>query len=271
MKKAYHYTDWRLNDKKEFCGINFGYDFCAEHEFGIAGIREGFGIKTYTGNQTINAIKKFVGTLKPTLGIDARLITQKPLTLQFRQKGDFCAVYYASSKFSDSILEEGIKSLAWEMNKPHGKDLLCYWGDDSFMIITTNQDYYLLIRKAFAENNIAIFTAGKNGLVICMPNKLDDRTKTELYSSDLNMWELKQASDETGIERELKSAKKEMLVLTPGWKNRTTKEVHYWMNPKDQQKYNHGWFTAAELKEWINEKGPIIKTTETKIKNGNTK
>lgn len=266
MKKTYHYTSWRLTDKGELCGVNFGYDFCAEHESGIAGIRESFGIKSYvSGIKT--GIKKILGIFKPAMGIDARLITVKPNNLQFKQKGDFCCIYYSSDmlvKFSDSTFEDGIKSLSWEMSKPSGLDLCTYWGENCFMVITTNQPYFQTLKKGFNDVNMAIFTAGRLGLVLCLPDKLDDRTKTELYASDLNAWELRIAMDESGIEKELKSAKKEYFALNPAWKNPATKEIWFWMNPCETNQYNHGWFTIDELKEWTKEKGPIIK-----IKDGN--
>lgn len=262
MKKAYHYTSWRLNDKNEFCGINFGYDFCAEHEMGISGIRESFGIKTYSGNKTIVNIKKSIG-VKPTFGLDARIVKKKPQELQFKQKGEFCGIYYSSSvKLSDTAFDEGIKALSWEMNKPNGNDVVCYWGNNSFMFITTNEPNFQAIKKLLNENAAAIFIAGKHGLVICDPEKLDDRTKTELYSSDLNAWELKKSAEDCGIEKELIKSKKEFLALTPGWKNPAKKEIHFFLNPHNQRKYNSGWFTVEELKEWIEEKGPILKTTK---------
>lgn len=272
MKKSYHYTSWRKTSEGKLCGVNFGYDFCAEHEQGIPGIREAFGIKTYTGNSTVNAIKKLFGSLKPQLGLEARQIKQKPATLQFVQKGDFCCIYYASQKISETIMQDGIKSLAWEMTKPGGIDLVCYWGDNSFMMITTNQENFQEIKKGFLDLNIAIFTAGKFGLVICLPNRVDDRTKTDMYASDFNMLELRKKSDDIGIEKELITAKKEFTALKPGWKDPATKEVWFWLNPYDQSKYNYGWFTVGELKEWIKEAGPIIKTNNVNVnKRGTTK
>ena len=258
MKKAYHYTSWRLNGE-EFCGVNFGYDFCAEHEIGITGIREAFGIKVYSGSEIVKSIKKIFGVLKPDFGINARLITQKPPTLHFNQKGHFCVIYYSSFKLSDEYFSEGIKSLSWEMSKPNGKDLVTFWGDNGFMLVTTNEEYYQKLKKGFFDMNIAIFTAGRNGLVICLPDKLDDVTKTEMYASDLNAWELRKMSEESGIEKELAKAKKEYLVLKPGWKNPAKKEMWFFLNPVDQRRYNHGWYTVEELRQWIADKGPIVK------------
>jgi len=259
MKKAYHYTTWRLNDDNLFCGVNLGYDFCAEHEMGISGIREAFGIKTYTGNATVNGFKKLFGVLKPTLGIAARIPTIKPETLQFKQKGDFGCMYYASSKLNDTILDDAIKSLAWELNKAGGQNLIGYWGDNSFMLITTNIEYYQRLKKGFLENDIALFTAGKHGLVICIPSLLDARTKSDLESSDFKAWEIRKKAEETGIEEDLIKAKRDYYALKPAWKDKEKTEIWFFLNPVDQTKYNHGWYTVGELKEWIKGKGPIIK------------
>ena len=262
MKKAYHYTSWRLTEEGKLCGANFGYDFCAEHEAGIQGIRESFGIKTYTGNGAINSIKKFLGALKPILGLEARKITKSPPELQFFYKGDFCCVYYSTAKMSTTVFEDGIKSLAWEMAKPGGRDLVGYWGDNSFMLVTTNHAFLQELKKAFVDLNIAIFTAGKFGLVICIPDRVDIRTKTDMYASDFNMLELRNKTDEIGIEKELRNAKKEFTALKPAWKDPATKQIHFWLNPYDQQKYNYGWYTVEELREWIKDTGPIVKVIQ---------
>ena len=267
MKKAYHYTSWRINDDDQFCGVNFGYDFAAEHESGISGIRTSFGIKTYNGNTTINSIKKMFGALKPAFGIEARIIKEKPASFTIKQKGDFCCIYYSSSFLTDTVFEDGIKSLSWEMSKANGKDLVCYWGENSFMLITTNQANFQELKKAFNNLTIAIFTAGKDGLVLALSEKLDAKTKSDLMSSDYNAWELKKEAENLGIEEALIKAKKEYHALRPAWKDDKKTVVHFWLNPYDQQKYNHGWYSVEELKDWINEKGPIIKTLET-IKDG---
>jgi hypothetical protein len=269
VKKAYHHTSWRYTDNwpgpalkptKLFCGINFGYDFCAEHEIGISGIRDAFGIKTYAGNPAVNSIKKFIGILKPQFGIGARKITKNPLELQFKQKGDFCGIYYSSAKlFSDSVFEDGIRALSWEMSKPRGNDVVCYWGDNSFMLVTTNHSNYQELKKGFVHLNMSIFTVGEHGLVLCLPDVLDDKIKNDMHASDTNAWELRSKMEDSGIEKELKDAKKQYHAIHPEWKDPAKKEICFWLNPCDQKLYNYGRFTVAELREWINGKGPIMK------------
>lgn len=33
----------------------------------------------------------------------------------------------------------------------------------------------------------------------------------------------------------------------------------FWLNPMNQKKYNHGWFTIEELQQWAKDNGPIVK------------
>ena len=37
-------------------------------------------------------------------------------------------------------------------------------------------------------------------------------------------------------------------------------EWHIWLNPKEQHKYNYGWYTIEDLSDWLNDKGKIMKT-----------
>jgi hypothetical protein len=85
-----------------------------------------------------------------------------------------------------------------------------------------------------------------------------------LHSSDLNAWELKKALDSSGLEKELKLAKRQYYALTPAWKDAAKREVWFWLNPFDQKTYNSGWFTEDELKEWIKGTGPVVKKKEEK-------
>ena len=80
-----------------------------------------------------------------------------------------------------------------------------------------------------------------------------------MYASDVSAWELRVRLEESGIEKELKKAKKEYHALTPEWKNPATREMWFWLNPRDQNQYNYGRFTLEELQEWAKDKGPIMK------------
>ena len=195
MKRAHHQTAWRITDTGDFVGVDFGYEFATEHEIGISGIREAFGIKTYANNRLHVFKNKIFGETKPIFGIDARIIKIIPITLQFKQKGDFSGIYYSSAtNLSDTIFQDGIKQLSWEMSKPNGKDLVTFWGDNSFMIVTTNTNHFAALKKAFQDLNIVIMGT-RAGLCFLLKNKVDDRLKTELHASDLNAWELRKKAD----------------------------------------------------------------------------
>ena len=39
-----------------------------------------------------------------------------------------------------------------------------------------------------------------------------------------------------------------------------TGNLRFFLNPREQNRYNHGWFSLEELKAWAGDTGPIIKT-----------
>lgn len=41
MRKAYSNVFFITEGEKKFIGVSLGYDYCAEHEWGIKGIRNG--------------------------------------------------------------------------------------------------------------------------------------------------------------------------------------------------------------------------------------
>ena len=73
----------------------------------------------------------------------------------------------------------------------------------------------------------------------------------------------KVALEKTKIEMILKKAKKEYDALVPAWANDEKTEVKYWLNPKDQENVNYGWYSLQDLKLWAKNKGRIPKASTT--------
>jgi len=73
MRKAFH--DYGLLEhEEEFVGVSLGYDYCAEHEWGIKRMKELFAIPEST---------------KDNLGIKCRTITNCPDRLSFKKDGNY--------------------------------------------------------------------------------------------------------------------------------------------------------------------------------------
>ena len=55
----------------------------------------------------------------------------------------------------------------------------------------------------------------------------------------------------------LKDADKGYYALSPSWDG--DNNLIFWLNPREQHVYNHGWFNVDELKMWAKNDGPIMK------------
>jgi ABC-type Zn uptake system ZnuABC Zn-binding protein ZnuA len=79
-----------------------------------------------------------------------------------------------------------------------------------------------------------------------------------IKESDLDVIRLKKTANKTGIYEILKKAGKSYFSLSPRWNDESKKEVVFWLNPMNQNKYKCGWFNVNDLKDWAKDKGKII-------------
>ena len=78
----------------------------------------------------------------------------------------------------------------------------------------------------------------------------------KVYENDKENYETWKEAYETGIYKELKEADKKFFALSP---NKDDKgNLIFWLNPQEQDKYNFGWVTLQDLKDWIQNKGKIV-------------
>ena len=62
----------------------------------------------------------------------------------------------------------------------------------------------------------------------------------------------------TGIEEVLKAAGKKWYALSPGWRDKRKQHVDFFLNPCEQERYDFGWFTVEELRQWARDEGPVL-------------
>ena len=270
MRRAYNGSVWR-DDSLDIIAVNLGADFCAEHEWGIAGIKHKFGI----AGQKSGVISSILGT--DQLGIDARKVTQKPESLVRVE----CELEVGSGKNKKSKTVYGIglrteyltnlepakefdhyiKSAYFD---PQKEEVLGFWAESRFLFFLESARDIADFEKAFDENDIAIWTGSsgpfKNGgLVIAIASRLPEKFINEMREVDEDSIKLKKAAESTGIYETLKKAGCEYYALSPRWKDESKKEVVFWLNPQQQDRHNYGWYGVDELKQWAKGSGPIIK------------
>lgn len=251
MRATFHDQSIVRNDEGQIIGINLGYDFCAEHEWGIKGIKDTFQIP--------------------------EKLTRNNAGWKNR----------AVNRFSDGLIEhvdhdEGIhylwvKRYPWQDDsQPHDlklwgtKDLATAWGSDDFGIAvrldTEGSDLIPELLEAFRARDVLIFQSGPSnpfggsGLCIVIKSRVPDDWMDEARKQDIKWLDLQEAAEKTGIEKKLKKAGLGWYALIPNWDDQEAGTVKFFLNPHDQQANNFGWFTVADLKSWTKGEGPIPKT-----------
>lgn len=101
-----------------------------------------------------------------------------------------------------------------------------------------------------------------------LDSRVAPQVRADVLATDREHKRLLAAAAATGIEQRLKAAKRGWYALSPGWVDERKQEVHFFLNPMEQPRYNHGWFTVAELDAWAAGHGPVMKSDQVGAKAG---
>jgi hypothetical protein len=254
MRKAYD-SEFLFDDNGKFYGICLGADFCAEHEWGIAGLRNTFGVDH--GEEKIGAAKTKT-TKVPKNGFGFFEV----------KNGAILAKYPAYWDERNNQVNEIVRCARFGQNCV----LECAWDEGDFAIYVDKNhvDYLKQLHVAFHENDVTFLSANqlmKNGLVLAIYSALPKTLKEELINKDRGHRQLLEAAEKTGIVKYLnkhgfsKYGNPGWYALKPAWdrKGRSEEGIIFWLNPTEQHIHNFGWFTVEELKQWPHGKGPIPK------------
>jgi len=169
-----------LFDGLDLIGICFGYDWCAEHEWGIKKLQSSFGTN----------LDKF--------GIDRRIITITPDTLSFeevkekirdRDSGklkniNLKGIYFIPDNYRNNPIS--LRDYSYV-------DLYTAWCEDSFAAFShlkDVQDKLALLYDAFVQKDIVMWQGGKanpfagSGLCFAVASRLPESVKTSWLRYD---------------------------------------------------------------------------------------
>jgi hypothetical protein len=264
------------NSRGEFAGFNLGFDFCAEHEYGIKTIKQRFDILT---DDIANS---------KILGIDRYSIRQANEILFFTGKvdGEKAALLLwcdemrwrkPVSNLKDALKEYNVgtfglqakefdKEVKYEDRKE--RRIHTQWSERGFAILVIGKDYieYLeQLRAAFASLDVAFgVQASKNpfdrgGLTILIKSRVDEEFKKAQYDADLaeqqlqlaaKPWFEKYAALPTSHKNYSgQPCNEPWHALSPSFEKDGA--LMFWLNPRDQKKYAFGWYTPKQIQEYI--------------------
>lgn len=282
MRRGYK-SELIKDDNDQLLGINLGADYCAEHEWGIDGIKNSFGVDVDKSEkpfakwwQSILSIVK-----QPKMGIDKRAITKCPNLVKGehqisirdykkpKSKPTKHMVYYIgfkpyhySSSSENEYYEHLIKSGIYSVNET--ENVWGWWSENNFMIASINKQAINALYEAFQNLDVTISVGAghvfKNGgLHLIIKSRISSEVIEEVYQQDVDNFNLKKAAVNTKIYEKLEKAGKGFYALSPRWKDEEKKEVVFWLNPEDQQNNNFCWCTVEDLEDWIKGEGKIPK------------
>ena len=208
MRKAFNNFKI-LKDDKQFIGISLGYDFCAEHEWGIKRLKEKFGIPEAS---------------KENMGVKSRTITKCEDILIFNEetyKKKKFAVLYTKGYFSNEMpyeLQNYKKDILWNLEwdeKENRKSedrkdpLVTAWDEGSFGVGVMGEEEVQGLKnlyEAFLNKNVVIaFTSMPNNpfartsLCLLITDRVPAEVSDQMYLADKEFYDREEYEEKIGM------------------------------------------------------------------------
>lgn len=266
-------------------GVSLGFDFAAEHECGVGGIRQAFGapvVPRWSGSHSMLSdfevwkravlkheqrplakVRDLLGEKlppRPPMGLDKRRVYTVPGHFFWFTTPDG-AQGFALLRGDTALRQER----AWRRSQERVKDdLVGGWDEREFFILARSaasiaklKDLYDAIQARNAVFCTPAKGLGGEGLCILVASRLPSEITDAWEEADFKAFENERRFDETGVEKVLADAGKSYFFLGQY-------HVHNdgiwraWLNPYDQKSHNTGWYTVEELLLWAKDQGPVM-------------
>lgn len=289
MKPAGNDTRIIRNAEGKPYGVLLAGNYAAEHEGGIKGILRYLNIdpdgkrlegrsmtapaELYTAKGQVTQ-KYYLDLEKPKKQTDKLLyVSMDPYELERSNIQYNVTRYKLDTEFTAAWDDRCFKFAAWTKD---AADFL-----QEIVKAAANGDLTVFIGQTLKEKNNPFC---RSGLIFAITSKMPQEAIDVINNDDDESERINAAVEATGIVKLIEentdklktwSHGKAYHALSPRWtegfgevgnrtgnlSDRTKHPVVFFLNPANS-KYNYGWFTVEELEEWIQGKGPVIKTEE---------
>lgn len=257
---------WMESEEGDLQGFNLGYDFCAEHEASIKGLLSAFGVDLPDS----------------PVGIEDRVITQVPPALQLleymakprdkRRKGFPAALlvlepYLSRNATSAAALAASLGLSLYTSTCATDSEVRVGWDQSTFAIHVCGDEnlrrlkalHSAILARDLALANPACLGFRRQGPCFVQVSHISPEHKKTIRENDLAAKRLHDVVKASGIEDALARAGKCWYALSPDWYDRDREEgLLFFLNPCEQHRYHHGWFTVDELRAWAANTGPVL-------------
>jgi hypothetical protein len=271
MRRASNDCGFIIEDDT-FFGVSLGYDYCAEHEWGIEKMKSALRIPSLT---------------KSTIGLKSRTINlKKPENIfVYIEDGKYTYFFMGKKwhweeKCNEDIPSYVLKKEEFKWISVDKDQIITAWSDDQFGILVKGKNERKYIKELYdasLKNKIAIThinLQGKNpfanaSLSILLVDKLPVDVIKEMEDADKQVIALEKIKTKLNMQKRLEetgkfgnfsliycgpkfinygASKKELNELKNQYN--TKHEVRYWLNSSDV----YGWFTVEQLEKFIKDK-----------------
>lgn len=259
-----------LMQGNEVLGISLGFDFTAEHEWGIKGIKKKLGMP-----EEVKSWKNLV-------------ISNSVYARHHLNEDETNWSFITTVDASENVPGPVYRHIHEEVNKDF---LNCWWDGDDFLIVFNwavdntmetefNQLYELFKSKKMmlvsgpVQKYLGAEGYEVGGLAFVDSTRIPKDVLIQIDKEIKDGKNLQKNVDKSGIIKEVKAKQKEWREQYPKSMNtpwdyfalsprsvddeNTEYDFVFWLNPRHQDVLHSGWFTVEDVKDWLNEEGKII-------------
>jgi hypothetical protein len=257
-----------IYDQKKFVGVDFGIAYCYEHEQGCADIQNAFGVD------------------RSRLGIDGFRMTKYPdedcmlEVTRFADKMQHYVGLYFDTKNTNLKMNNMVQYYLPRPTTTNEDEICAAWDYESFGLVVHQSNSRIIdeLMRAIRNDDLIIKMGsgvddGEGGMCLLIASRVPQKIQEELLKNDRDIQKLYEAATQSGVAEYLQKHRKTYYSLKPAWvpqgfetergKMKTKYAVMFFLNPCEQYKYNCGWYSVEELKEWAKDKGPVCKDNMT--------
>ncbi len=287
MRKASQNYGIIVDDDK-FIGFALGYDYCAEHEWGIEDLKRICGIPEGS---------------KKNMGIKCRTITKVP-NFSFREethkKKKFGVLYtgykYNTQEETDKYIPRDLEHYKdnlifhekWNNEHPNpnrevNDNITTAWDGGSFGVAVMGDkevEYLKELKTAIENKNLtiaitnlrAINPFAGSSLCLLITDRIPQEAVDSMYAADKEYYDRVDYEEKIGMKKIIEKYGNKngynglhyFMACSPKWINygdaeqrekrkkelNTKFDIQYWINYSDDDN-NFGWYTVEQIKEWL--------------------
>lgn len=251
-----------IEHEGQIVGLNLGFDFAAEHEWGFKWAARYLGRPQAPTRELMGVAARTTTTISPDFTVE---LVEHDEALWLRGSQTWRQSY---GTLADDLAGDGgsynmqsLKAAAKRQPMAAGWDT-----DTGFCVAGSGERSKTAIRivhdalqngRCFIIQSGGIFGAG--GLKLIDASLIPADVDAALSAADTSSLNLTEAVERDGIRQRLDDAGRRYFALSPKWIDEAKGQFHFWLNPREQDRNNFGWFTVEDLDAWIAGKGPIPK------------